>query len=209
MLGWSSLSATKPKGGRRRWRKKEGRLKKQREGKAWRADPWYSHSPKKRKLHLAKTPRRVKSITYTWKERQLNPNRPWVLWLFCRELRSHPYYMQELVWSFYCSSLHGQLGFAVQAPRARLSLPHTNTHSYRNANPSATMTFSLSFSVTSSGFQNRSLTILSTFTTAFGLQNLLDTFTFHLTKSELRDQKEINQHLAGGGYLFPSCLYWY
>lgn len=127
-----------------------------REGKG--ADPQYSHSPTKRTLHLAKTPRGVKSITDARKERQLNPSRPWVLVLFCRELRSHPYYMQELVWSLYCSSLHGQLGFAVQGPSGS---PVSPTHKHTDTRTAPVMQihqlpwlslFILSLSATSSGF---------------------------------------------------------
>lgn len=62
-----------------------------------------------------------------------------VLWLFYRELRSHPYYMQELVWSLYCTNLHGQLGFAVHGLQARLSL--LRIHKACDANPSATLIF--------------------------------------------------------------------
>lgn len=42
-------------------------------------DPGCSHGATKRKIHLAKTPHRVKSITDMRKERLLKPNRPWVL----------------------------------------------------------------------------------------------------------------------------------
>lgn len=204
MLGWLSLSATRTEEGNRM--EEEGREGWRMRGEGWRrAEPRYS--PTKRKLHLARTPCGVKSITDTWKERQLNPNRPWVLWLFCRELRSHPYYMQELVWSLYCSSLHGQLGFAGQAPRACLSLPHTNTHSSLNANPSATMTLllpspSLSFSVTSFGFQNKSpKTALSASTMTCQLQNLQDGFIKRRAKPKHR-----NLRAFGRRWIFFSVL---
>lgn len=64
MLGWSSLSVQRPEEKRI---EKEGGKGGERDGST------------KRKLHLAKMPCRVKSITDTRKERQLNPNRPWVL----------------------------------------------------------------------------------------------------------------------------------
>lgn len=73
---------------------------------------------------------------------------------------------------------------------------------------------SLFFPVTSSGFQNKSLkTVLSTFTMARGLQNLLEACTFNLAKSELLKELQLQnlhtdicQHLAESNYSFPSCL---
>lgn len=125
-----------------RMEREEGKVEEiEREGKG--ADPWYSHSPTKTKLHLAKTPRRVK-ITYVERETVKSKQALGPLTV-----------LQKAPVSFI---LHAEaclkLLLLISAWAAWLCCPGpsgspvspTHKHSYSNANPSATMTLSFALS---------------------------------------------------------------